>query len=85
MTPVLFIHGLWLHHSSWAPWMEMFSARGYDPYAGRWPGEPDTVEEARANPDALADYGIDEIVEHHAKLIAELPASSYSAGCGRWW
>jgi hypothetical protein len=23
-TPVIFIHGLWLHASSWAPWLELF-------------------------------------------------------------
>ena len=80
MTPVLFIHGLWLHHSSWAPWMEMFAADGYDPYPATWPGEPATVEEARANPDAVADFGIDDIVEHLAKLIAELPAKPILVG-----
>jgi pimeloyl-ACP methyl ester carboxylesterase len=80
MTPVLFIHGLWLHHSSWAPWMEMFSAAGYDPYAASWPGEPDTVDGARANPDAVADFGIDDIVDHHAKLIASLPSKPILVG-----
>lgn len=80
MTPVLFIHGLWLHRSSWAPWMEMFAARGYDPYAAGWPGEPDTVEEARAHPEAVADVGIDDLVEHHAKLIAELPGRPILVG-----
>src|ERR1700759_4747508 len=80
MTPVLFIHGLWLHHTSWTPWMEMFAAEGYDPYAASWPGEPDTVEEARANPDTVAGFGIDDIVDHHAKLIAELPARPILVG-----
>ena len=23
-TPVVFIHGLWLHATSWAPWVELF-------------------------------------------------------------
>jgi pimeloyl-ACP methyl ester carboxylesterase len=80
MTPVLFIHGLWLHKTSWAPWMEMFAAEGYDPYTAGWPGEPDTVAEARANPDAVADFGIDEIVDHHAKLIAALPSKPILIG-----
>ncbi|WP_433782106.1 alpha/beta hydrolase [Actinomycetospora sp. CA-101289] len=73
MTPVLFIHGLWLHQSSWAPWMDMFAARGYEPHAAGWPGEPDTVAAARAHPEAVADVGIDDVVEHLAKRIAELP------------
>jgi hypothetical protein len=29
-TPVLFIHGLWLHATSSQPWIEKFSAAGYD-------------------------------------------------------
>jgi pimeloyl-ACP methyl ester carboxylesterase len=80
VTPVLFIHGLWLHHSSWAPWMEMFAAEGYDPYAASWPGEAPTVEEARAHPEAVSDFGIDDIVDHHAKLIAQLPAKPILVG-----
>jgi pimeloyl-ACP methyl ester carboxylesterase len=80
VTPVLFIHGLWLHHSSWAPWMEMFAAEGYDTYVAAWPGEPDTVDEARARPEAVEDFGIDEIVDHHAKLIAELPGKPILVG-----
>ncbi len=47
-TPVVFIHGLWLHATSWAPWVERFSAAGYAPIAPGWPHEPDTVEAARA-------------------------------------
>ncbi|MCD2195725.1 alpha/beta hydrolase [Actinomycetospora endophytica] len=80
MTPVLFIHGLWLHQTSWAPWMELFAAEGYEPHAAGWPGEPATVEEARANPDAVADAGIDDIVDHHAKLIAALPSKPILVG-----
>lgn len=49
-TPVLFIHGLWLHSTSWQPWIGLFREAGYDPSAPGWPGDPDTVEEARQNP-----------------------------------
>ena len=48
---VVFIHGLWLHATSWAPWVEVFQTAGYTPLAPGWPGEPDTVEEARSHPD----------------------------------
>jgi pimeloyl-ACP methyl ester carboxylesterase len=53
-TPVVFIHGLWLHATSWAPWLELFRQAGYEPVAPGWPGIPDTVEDARANPDSIA-------------------------------
>ncbi len=48
-TPVVFIHGLWLHATSWDPWLELFTAAGYSPLAPGWPGEPDTVAAAREN------------------------------------
>lgn len=72
--PVVFIHGLWLHATSWTPWLEMFSTAGYHASAPGWPGEPDTVEDARQNPEAIADHGIDDVVEHFAGIIATLPA-----------
>jgi pimeloyl-ACP methyl ester carboxylesterase len=72
-VPVVFIHGLWLHASSWAPWEELFEEAGYRPLAPGWPGVAETVEEARANPESIADQGIDDVVEHYAGIIAELP------------
>jgi pimeloyl-ACP methyl ester carboxylesterase len=71
-TPVVFIHGLWLHATSWAPWQEFFDQAGYATSAPGWPGEPGTVELARANPDSVADRGIDDVVDHYAKIIGGL-------------
>lgn len=70
--PVLFIHGLWLHASSWEPWIELFERAGYAPSAPGWPGDPATVAEARANPDSIADHGIDDVVEHFAGIVRGL-------------
>jgi pimeloyl-ACP methyl ester carboxylesterase len=70
--PVVFIHGLWLHATSWQPWTQLFGEAGYTTLTPGWPGDPDTVEEARANPDRLADHGIDEVVAHYAGIIAGL-------------
>jgi pimeloyl-ACP methyl ester carboxylesterase len=72
--PVLFIHGLWLHASSWEPWFDRFAAAGYAPVAPGWPGDADTVEGSRANPDSIANRGIDEVTDHYAAIIAALPA-----------
>ena len=30
---VVFIHGLWLHATSWQPWVELFERAGYDAIA----------------------------------------------------
>jgi pimeloyl-ACP methyl ester carboxylesterase len=78
--PVVFIHGLWLHATSWGPWVELFRDAGYEPIAPGWPGDPDTVEAARANPDALADHGIDEVTGHYAQIIDQLPTAPVLVG-----
>jgi non-heme chloroperoxidase len=69
---VVFIHGLWLHATSWGPWAEAFQDAGHEPVAPGWPGEPDTVEEARRQPGSVAGKGVDEVVEHYAGVIREL-------------
>ena len=79
-TPVIFIHGLWLHASSWGPWLELFGHAGYEPSAPGWPGDPDTVEAARANPDSIADHGIDDVTGHYANIIDTLPAKPLLIG-----
>jgi pimeloyl-ACP methyl ester carboxylesterase len=78
--PVVFIHGLWLHASSWAPWIERFGTHGYAAQAPGWPGIADTVQQARENPDHIADVGIDDVTDHYAKIIAGLPAKPIVIG-----
>jgi non-heme chloroperoxidase len=70
--PVVFIHGLWLHASSWGPWVQLFEDSGYAPVAPGWPGAPDSIEEARERPESVAGTGIDDIVGHYASLILKL-------------
>lgn len=79
-TPVVFIHGLWLHASSWQPWVELFRGHGYDPIAPGWPHEPATVAEAREHPELVANTSIDDATDHFAAIIAELPASPVIVG-----
>jgi pimeloyl-ACP methyl ester carboxylesterase len=71
-TPVLFIHGLWLHATSWEPWLARFREEGYEPLAPGWPGDGETVEASRSNPDAIGDHGIDDVVTHFAGIIEGL-------------
>ena len=72
-APVLFVHGLWLHGSSWQPWVDHFTEAGYEASAPGWPGDGDTVAATRANADAVANHGVDEITDYYAEVIAELP------------
>jgi len=73
-TPVVFVHGLWLHASSWAPWQERFAEAGYQSFAPGWPGDADSVEGCRADPDSIANHGIDDVTSHYVAFIDQLPA-----------
>ncbi|WP_308165353.1 alpha/beta hydrolase [Nocardia noduli] len=73
VRPVVFIHGLWMHSSSWDPWVELFSASGYRAQAPGWPGDGPTPEATRANPDDLNNRGVAEVTAHYTELIAALP------------
>jgi non-heme chloroperoxidase len=71
-TPIVFVHGLWLLPSSWQNWMELFEAAGYAPLALGWPGDPDSIEAARANPQALAGVGVTAVADHFNEAIGGL-------------
>ena len=79
-TPVVFIHGLWIHSSAWAPWVDLFSEKGYAPTAPGWPGDAETVAATRAAADALDDVGIEEICHHYADYIETLEAKPIVIG-----
>jgi non-heme chloroperoxidase len=71
-TPVVFVHGLWLLPSSWNRWATFFEENGYVAVTVDWPDDPDTVEEARANPDQIAGKTIGDVADHVADVIGQL-------------
>ena len=71
-TPAVFIHGLWLLPSSWDNWADFFKEAGYAPLTPDWPDDPETDEEARANPEVLAGKKLREVADHTAEVIAGL-------------
>jgi non-heme chloroperoxidase len=77
---ILFIHGLWIHASSWQPWMDFFNQHGYRTLNPGWPGDSLTVEECRSNPDAIANRGVAEIADSYAKMISSLGESPIVIG-----
>jgi alpha-beta hydrolase superfamily lysophospholipase len=79
-NPVLFVHGLWLHATSWDPWIDFFAEAGYTASAPGWPGDPETIAEARANPDSVAGHGIDDVLEHYAAIIAGMQSKPILIG-----
>src|SRR3989442_15031988 len=70
--PVVFIHGLWLLPSSWANWADFFRQAGHAPLTPDWPDDPETVQEARANPDTLAKKTLKQVADHTTEVINAL-------------
>jgi non-heme chloroperoxidase len=69
---IVFIHGLWIHASSWQPWMDLFKQHGYQTLNPGWPGDSATVAGCRADPRPIANRGVTEIAGHIAKEIVSL-------------
>ena len=72
-APVVFVHGLWIHSSSWQPWMDLFAAQGRAVSAPGWPGDRATVAETRAHAADLAGVSIDDVAGAYARHIDTLP------------
>jgi non-heme chloroperoxidase len=70
--PVVFIHGLWLLPSSWDHWAQLFEEAGYAAVTPSWPDDPETVDEARANPDVFAKKTLGQVADHTAEVIGKL-------------
>jgi pimeloyl-ACP methyl ester carboxylesterase len=68
-TPIVFVHGLWLHADSWNNWVQFFREKGYQAIAASWPGDSETTEATRKNAGAVAGYGVTEIADHVAKQL----------------
>ncbi|HSD24986.1 MAG TPA: alpha/beta hydrolase [Solirubrobacterales bacterium] len=71
-TPLVLIHGLWLLPSSWDNWVDYLEQEGYAGLAPDWPDDPETVDEARANPDVLAKKTLKRVADHSAEVIHAL-------------
>ena len=71
-TPVVFVHGLWLLPSSWDRWAKLFDEAGYAPLTPGWPDDPETVEEANAEPDVFARKTVGQVADHVADIIGRL-------------
>jgi pimeloyl-ACP methyl ester carboxylesterase len=69
---VVLVHGLWLLPSSWDRWAAIFEEAGYTALTPGWPDDPETVEEANANPDTFADKTVGQVADHYDEVIRKL-------------
>jgi non-heme chloroperoxidase len=72
LTPVVFVHGLWLLSSSWQRWRDLFEANGYTTIAPGWPDDPATVQEAFEHPDVFAHKKVQAVTDHYLDAIRQL-------------
>jgi non-heme chloroperoxidase len=72
LTPVVFVHGLWLLPSSWDRWAAAFEEAGLVAVSAAWPDDPDTVAEANAHPEVFAHKSVGQIADHVAEVIGRL-------------
>ena len=80
LTPVMFVHGLFLLPSSWDRWAELFEAAGYVALTPGWPDDPDTVAEANAHPEVLAGKSVGQVADHFAAIAGLLSAKPVIIG-----
>ncbi|MFD6619017.1 alpha/beta hydrolase [Streptomyces albidoflavus] len=79
-TPVLFIHGEWLHALSWESWAERFTGRGFLSLAPGWPGEAPDAGEMRRSPAPLGDLGLRALTEHYAGIVRSFDTAPVLVG-----
>jgi non-heme chloroperoxidase len=79
-TPVVFVHGLWLLPSSWDRWAAVFEDSGYVAVTVGWPDDPETVEEAKANPEVFAGKSVGDIADYVQAVIEQLDAKPAVVG-----
>jgi non-heme chloroperoxidase len=72
LTPVVFVHGLWLLPSSWDRWAAIFEEAGYTSLTPGWPDDPETVEDAKAHPEVFAHKTVKQVADHFDELIRKL-------------
>src|SRR6266852_5903218 len=72
LTPVVFVHGLWLLPSSWDRWASLFEEAGFTAVSPGWPDDPETVEEAKAHPEVFAKKSVGDIADYIDAIIRRL-------------
>jgi non-heme chloroperoxidase len=72
LQPIVFVHGLWLLPSSWDRWIKVFEEAGYSAFAPGWPDDPETVDEANAKPEVMANKTVGQVADHFEAIARGL-------------
>ncbi|MGI5135323.1 alpha/beta hydrolase [Streptomyces sp. CA-106110] len=79
-TPVVFIHGAWLHALSWESWAERFASQGFVAFTPGWPGEAAAARDMRKSSEALAGIGLDVLTDHYAEIVCSFDVAPVIVG-----
>ena len=80
-TTIVFIHGLFMNPKSWQPWMDYFSAKGYQCHAPAYPyheGEPAALRKQIDPKLGLLTFG--QVVESLVSFLDTLPPKPVLVG-----
>jgi non-heme chloroperoxidase len=72
LQPVVFVHGLWLLPNSWERWAAFFESVGYVAVVPGWPDDPETVADANAHAEVLANKTIKQIADYEERIVRRL-------------
>ena len=72
LLPVVFVHGLWLLPNSWERWAAFFESLGYAAVVPGWPDDPETVGDANAHAEVLANKTIGQIADYAERIVRRL-------------
>lgn len=72
LTPVVFVHGLWLLPSSWDRWARLFEEAGFTALTPGWPDDPEDVQEANEHPNVFAHKSIGQVADHFEEIVRVL-------------
>src|SRR5258708_3023282 len=72
LTPVMFVHGLWLLPSSWDRWAAFFETAGYVALTPGFPDDPETTTQAAEHPEVFAHKSIGQVADHFAAIVGSL-------------
>ncbi len=72
LQPVVFVHGLYLLASSWDRWRALFEEQGFVALAPGWPDDPETVVDAKDDPEVFATKRIKQVTDHFSDVISQI-------------
>ncbi|MCB0375390.1 MAG: alpha/beta hydrolase [Sinomicrobium sp.] len=72
---IVFIHGAFVHYSTWQEWRDYFASKGYKTLMPAWPHKeaaPEVLRGSQPNRD-IASLHLKDLIEHYTGIIKALP------------